>query len=44
MNDIGEGQLIIENADGVDECVDDPALIICIIDIPILEAENQSAV
>lgn len=37
MKVIGEGQLIIENVDGIDECADDLALIICIIDIPILK-------
>ena len=40
MEVIGEGQFIIENIDGVDEYVDDLALVVGIVDVAILEAGN----
>ena len=40
MEVIGEGQLIIENVDGIDECVDDLALVVGIVDVAILETGN----
>ena len=40
MEVVGEGQLIIENVDGIDENVDNPALIVGIVDVAIFEAGN----
>ena len=40
MEVVGEGQLIIKNIDGIDENVDDLALIVGIIDVAIFETRN----